>query len=211
MIRRLLLWIAVGLSYVLASGATLMRIRSYTMYDEVARLTDNSGANVCDFGVISVDGRVSIGLSRSTFLGTPSELARVFRSPPVTHWELRSSSGSAGHRPEVWKMFDFHLQSRTDMIPPIDIYPAQRATETSIVLPYWAIICASLVLPTFVVFRWMRDRRRSINVKRGLCRRCGYDMRMTPDRCPECGWTTIPQKLKDPGTETGTELKRGRS
>ena len=45
----------------------------------------------------------------------------------------------------------------------------------------------SLLLPVLWIAEWARERRRSRRISRGCCARCGYDLRATPGRCPECG------------------------
>jgi hypothetical protein len=59
------------------------------------------------------------------------------------------------------------------------------------VAPFWFIALAAAALPlSWTATRWrsrFRDRRRQ-NI--GLCPACGYDLRASPERCPECGRLT---------------------
>lgn len=54
--------------------------------------------------------------------------------------------------------------------------------------PHWALLVGLTLiwLPRAVVLasRWLSRRRR---MAAGRCANCGYDLRATPDRCPECG------------------------
>jgi len=60
------------------------------------------------------------------------------------------------------------------------------ATDISYVaIPDWFVAATLLILPTSQVAGRMRRRRRRNQT--GLCQSCGYDLRATPDRCPECG------------------------
>jgi len=56
-------------------------------------------------------------------------------------------------------------------------------------VPHWFIVCLTAALPSWQVVKKQYRRRRN---KNGVCRACGYDLRATPNRCPECG--TIPAK-----------------
>jgi hypothetical protein len=55
---------------------------------------------------------------------------------------------------------------------------------TALRVPLW-FVAAAVWLPTAVL--WLRRRRRASRAVQGLCPTCGYNMRETPGRCPECG------------------------
>jgi hypothetical protein len=74
--------------------------------------------------------------------------------------------------------------------------------HVGVALPWWYLLLLGLATPLEHFARWLWSGRRSERWRRaGLCVGCGYDLRASVDRCPECGRSFTP---------TSTELSHGR-
>lgn len=65
---------------------------------------------------------------------------------------------------------------------------AIRVSFTTVAIPYPLLVGLAAAYPAWEVFVARRRRnRRASRLASGLCVACGYDMRFSPHRCPECG------------------------
>jgi hypothetical protein len=92
--------------------------------------------------------------------------------PPAERWHYRSM-------PPMFPNSGLSLTPIADYGPNYDW----------IGIPCWVFLLALMIPPT----RWAwHAYRRAHEIGIGHCPVCNYDLRATPDRCPECG--TNPQK-----------------
>lgn len=62
-----------------------------------------------------------------------------------------------------------------------------RSSLTNLLIPYWMLVLPFLILPTAWIGAVRKDRQRTRRIASGLCGSCGYDLRGSDGRCPECG------------------------
>ena len=113
---------------------------------------------------------------------SPSDVAAMARERSRTPRWASSPSGGAGwergfSKVDVrWKFAGFAwLRHGTDRTP-----------WRFFVFPAWFPALAFGALPTYAIVSRLRRRCEAS----GCCPTCGYDLRATPDRCPECGALT---------------------
>ena len=155
------------------------------------------------------DGRVLLLNMRSDDLGDV-----LWKLEPSTKWEEQGRTISRlvarTRAPETWEAvkrdgtdsvcwerlgIEYHRgRIGNGWLPFFASDPSTGVPYTLVAIPFWMISLMFLGFPAV----WMalstalsvRGRRRRL---RDCCIACGYDLRATPDKCPECG--TVPRRF----------------
>jgi hypothetical protein len=114
--------------------------------------------------------------------GTQSRIIGPAR-PYASHWELGlENSEDHGNAYFFWNIFGFAWNG-------IGIYPIHGGESRGVqwCVPCWFVWLMTALVPIFRIWKMRRRASERQRLENHLCLNCGYDVRATPQRCPECG------------------------
>jgi hypothetical protein len=200
--RRRLFQIIAALGLALWVFVIVLWLRSYWVMDQVSLARDQQ------IVVISSSGRFFVGMTRLwTYDG--SDAIDIANQPPAAPGApLKPQAYSQRWTTEFWHSRDLrNVPTLNGGMPSglkrwfgTTIYGFSRLGGKHLrrewgnlyYLPHWLILAALspfAVAPVVSLAVRRRHRRRQGERR---CARCGYDLRASPDRCPECG--TVPER-----------------
>ncbi|HEY8668356.1 MAG TPA: hypothetical protein VIL86_17025 [Tepidisphaeraceae bacterium] len=188
--RRKLFTIGAGISLLLLIATVTLGVRGYFRGDDLhyQRLTHSSGGWGHLYWLDFQSSRGRLGLNGARLNVLTDEAWNPLRDVYAQRLHY------VGYEPIDLKVGDDRLGGVAGRIgfgletysgysrKPINPFGYARAI--SILFPAWFLALLFSLLPALRLRRWILDRQRN---RPGFCRTCGYDLRATPERCPECG------------------------
>jgi hypothetical protein len=190
----------------LLAAAALLWIRGYWAQD-LAQVcyTWCPQPNACKlrwFSLRSANGRFEFAVVRNDFpdllrysrMYEPGWIERYREeNQPGFSWHHNSTPLIPGHRYATVGDGGFGFGHRHQDHP-----GAERHDEYwTLSVPAWFLILITALAPSVWLRRRLRQRYRATY---NLCLTCGYDLRASTDRCPECGTAVTMNGLKAKGT-----------
>jgi hypothetical protein len=175
-------------SLLLCLATAAMWVRSYLCYDHVEFYCDSPSPTAYGrqlWDIESMHGGVE--LRKTSVLAKDAGMSEELRSYTDTHRRLEYKHFGLDEakyfktylaRPDEPHLFGCQAGS--------EVRDGKRRFLSRLYLdvPWWLLFVLTSLPWMFWISARQRRRRR---LGRHLCDECGYDLRATPDRCPECG------------------------
>ena len=192
---RRLLNLLTALSLLLCVVACVLCVRSYWRSENVGIERIAAGGDATEVSALylhSGAGSVEVGRWRARFFKPADRAVVEAQAQGGWRWFHRDWSFGAysgGMRtPTLAERLGFGYRSERANVADEDTNRIVQSRENgAATVPYWLPALATAALPLAGAAR--RLGRLPLRRRRGpgRCRACGYDLRATPDRCPECG------------------------
>jgi hypothetical protein len=175
--RRKLQILFSALSLLLCVAVCVLWVRSYLVLDTVQRYRLGPGNPNELYQLNASSGAIGYG---RVYLDDPSKQSWP-RTDTPWHWVHQQPLPLAVPHKRKWSWLGF--ASWDVPIPPGNGGGGVRGFQ----VPLWSLTLVFGIASTPLlsgVRKWRNDRRSG---RSGLCTGCGYDLRASPARCPECG------------------------
>jgi len=179
--RRCMLYISSGVSLLLCLGLFVAWIDSH-LAESGAAISLGTGEQWVIFSSAGC-ATVSYTFDYPSYPKTQNQ--PIFARPRPLYIEHARSPFSAPPywgTIEWWKWGGFEFAYHISRYANSNIQQIPLTNELRI--PYWFQMLVAGVLPSLW---WIRARERRRRTRHNLCAGCGYDLRATRTRCPECG------------------------
>jgi hypothetical protein len=100
------------------------------------------------------------------------------------HFSMPTFHGPARR---MWFGFGFDRTESYGFDESVGPVTTQVSSSHNVRIDNWLIAMLTAPLPTWRLLAYLKRRKRQSRAAKGQCMTCGYDLRGTPKRCPECG------------------------
>lgn len=200
-LRRGVQWCIQGftaLSLLLCVASAALWVRSHWVTDYLVfdgTHTDGHWTAAWSYALASSRGGIAFRGDSSAYTSVDPVAPQIYSASSVPlHW-MHTSPGEAaldgGIPSSAWRFAGIVFHYSGNRAGPSATFTSSYLGQWYAQCPYWALFTFTTLLPLVRTWRWLRRRRRGP----GICPKCGYDLRASPDRCPECGRVRTPDEL----------------
>ena len=129
----------------------------------------------------------------------PNRVAGAIESPRTVPSDVVNLPSLAAHgRIYRFAGFEYHCGEESHYVDlgaiGLRSFVHEYHAANRVVVPYWAVIAITATIVLLGIRSWRAEIRTKARSAAGECVHCGYDLRATPGRCPECG-APVTQKV----------------